>query len=201
MKSKSLIQLALLLVVIFSSFFVYQNFFRDNNSIKIIKNKTEKTQIQKSDTKESKIIDKDSIIEKLEYKSIDAYGNEYVIKSLKAESLKNDSNNLKLVQVTAIIYSPRKKPIIIKSDFALHNKLTFNTKFYENVEILHDTIEVMSDNLDLLYRENRVDLYNIHSANYKKSKLMADKITFDILTKDIIINMYDDNKKIKILYK
>ena len=113
----------------------------------------------------------------------------------------NDSNNLKLVQVTAIIYSPRKKPIIIKSDFALHNKLTFNTKFYENVEILHDTIEVMSDNLDLLYRENRVDLYNIHSANYKKSKLIADKITFDILTKDISINMYNDNKKIKILYK
>ena len=201
MKSKSLIQLALLLVVIFSSFFVYQNFFRDNNSIKIIKNKTEKTQIQKSDTKESKIIDKDSIIEKLEYKSIDAYGNEYVIKSLKAESLKNDSNNLKLVQVTAIIYSPRKKPIIIKSDFALHNKLTFNTKFYENVEILHDTIEVMSDNLDLLYKENRVDLYNIQSANYKQSELVADKITFDILTKDISINMYSDNKKIKILYK
>ena len=201
MKSKSLIQLALLLVVIFSSFFVYQNFFRDNNSIKIIENKEEKNQIQKSDIKESKIRDKDSIIEKLEYKSIDAYGNEYVIKSSKAESLKNDSNNLKLIQVTAIIYSPQKNPIMIKSDFALHNKLTFNTKFYENVEILHDTIEVMSDNLDLLYRENRVDLYNIHSANYKQSELMADKITFDILTKDISINMYSDNKKIKILYK
>lgn len=201
MKYKSLIQLALLLVVIFSSFFVYQNFFIDNNSIKIIENKEEKNQIEKSDIKESKIRDTDSIIEKLEYKSIDAYGNEYIIKSSKAESLKNDSNNLKLIQVTAIIYSPKKKPIMIKSDFALHNKLTFNTKFYENVEILHDTIEVMSDNLDLLYRENRVDLYNIHSANYKQSELMADKITFDILTKDISINMYSDNKKIKILYK
>ena len=201
MKYKSLIQLALLLVVIFSSFFVYQNFFIDNNSIKIIENKEEKNQIEKSDIKESKIRDTDSIIEKLEYKSIDAYGNEYIIKSSKAESLKNDSNNLKLIQVTAIIYSPKKKPIMIKSDFALHNKLTFNTKFYENVEILHDTIEVMSDNLDLLYRENRVDLYNIHSANYKQSELMADKITFDILTKDISINMYSDKKKIKILYK
>ena len=200
MKSKSLIQLALLLVVIFSSFFVYQNFFRDNNSIKIIENEKEK-KIQKSDIKESKIRDTDSIIEKLEYKSIDAYGNEYIIKSSKAESLKNDINNLKLIQVTAIIYSPKKKPIMIKSDFALHNKLTFNTKFYENVEILHDTIEVMSDNLDLLYRENRVDLYNIQSANYKESELVADKITFDILTKDISINMYSDNKKIKILYK
>ena len=201
MKYKSLIQLALLLVVIFSSFLVYQNFFIDNNSIKIIENKEEKNQIEKSDIKESKIRDTDSIIEKLEYKSIDAYGNEYIIKSSKAESLKNDSNNLKLIQVTAIIYSPKKKPIMIKSDFALHNKLTFNTKFYENVEILHDTIEVMSDNLDLLYKENRVDLYNIHSANYKQSELVADKITFDILTKDISINMYSDNKKIKILYK
>ncbi len=92
MKSKSLIQLALLLVVIFSSFFVYQNFFRDNNSIKIIENEKEKKK-QKSDIKESKTRDTDSIIEKLEYKSIDAYGNEYIIKSSKAESLKNDINN------------------------------------------------------------------------------------------------------------
>ena len=201
MKSKSLIQLILFMVVIFSSFLVYQNFFTQNKSIKIIKSQKDKFQSQKSDTKESKAVDTDNIIEKLEYKSIDAYGNEYLIKSSKAESLENDSNNLKLIKVTEIIYSPKRMPITIKSDFALHNKLTFNTKFYDNVEILHDTIEVMSDNLDLLYKENRVDLYNINSANYKESKLLADKITFDILTKNISINMYKDNQRIKILYK
>ena len=201
MKSKSFIQLILFSIIILSSFIVYQYFFKDNNSVKIIDSQQNEIQSQNSQIMQSKIIDTDNIIEKLEYKSIDAYGNEYVIKSSKAESQMNDSNNVKLFKVSAIIYSPKKKPIIIKSDFALHNKLTFNTKFYDNVEILQDTIQVRSGNLDLLYKENRVDLYNIKSANYKQSILLADKITFDILTKNVSVNMYKDNQRIKILYK
>ena len=201
MKSKSFIQLILFSIIILSSFIVYQFFFKDNKSVKIIDSQPNEIQSQNSQIMQSEIIDTDNIIEKLEYKSIDAYGNEYVIKSSKAESQVNDTNNVKLFKVTAIIYSPKKKPIMIKSDFALHNKLTFNTKFYDNVEILHDTIEVTSDNLDLLYKENRVDLYNIKSANYKQSTLLADKITFDILTKNVSVNMYKDNQRIKILYK
>ena len=201
MKSKSFIQLILFSIIILSSFIVYQYFFKDNKSVKIIDSQPNETQSQNSQIMQSKIVDTDNIIEKLEYKSIDAYGNEYVIKSSKAESQVNDTNNVKLFKVSAIIYSPKKKPIMIKSDFALHNKLTFNTKFYDNVEILHDTIQVTSDNLDLLYKENRVDLYNIKSANYKQSILLADKITFDILTKNVSVNMYKDNQRIKILYK
>ena len=201
MKSKSFIQLILFLIVILSSFIVYQYFFSENKSVKIIDNQPNEIQPQNSQSIQSKVIDTDNIIEKLEYKSIDAYGNEYIIKSSKAESQMNDSNSVKLFKVSAIIYSPKKKPIMIKSDFALHNKLTFNTKFYDNVEILHDTIQVSSDNLDLLYKENRVDLYNIKSANYKQSTLLADKITFDILTKNVSVNMYKDNQRIKILYK
>ena len=201
MKSKSFIQLILFSIIILSSFIVYQYFFKDNKSVKIIDSQPNEIQSQNSQMMQSKIVDTDNIIEKLEYKSIDAYGNEYVIKSSKAESQVNDTNNVKLFKVSAIIYSPKKKPIMIKSDFALHNKLTFNTKFYDNVEILHDTIEVTSGNLDLLYKENRVDLYNIKSANYKQSILLADKITFDILTKNVSVNMYKDNQRIKILYK
>ena len=201
MKSKSFIQLILFSIIILSSFIVYQYFFKDNKSVKIIDSQPNEIQSQNSQIMQSKIVDTDNIIEKLEYKSIDAYGNEYVIKSSKAESQLNDTNNVKLFKVSAIIYSPKKKPIMIKSDFALHNKLTFNTKFYDNVEILHDTIQASSDNLDLLYKENRVDLYNIKSANYKQSTLLADKITFDILTKNVSVNMYKDNQRIKILYK
>ncbi|MDC3004862.1 hypothetical protein OAY95_02960 [Candidatus Pelagibacter sp.] len=201
MKSKSFIQLILFLIVILSSFIVYQYFFSENKSVKIIDSQPNEIQPQNSQSIQSKIIDTDNIIEKLEYKSIDAYGNEYVIKSSKAESQMNNSNDVKLFKVSAIIYSPKKKPIMIKSDFALHNKLTFNTKFYNNVEILHDTIQVSSDNLDLLYKENRVDLYNIKSANYKQSTILADKITFDILTKNVSVNMYKDDQRIKILYK
>ena len=84
-------------------------FFKDNKSVKIIDSQPNEIQSQNSQIMQSKIVDTDNIIEKLEYKSIDAYGNEYVIKSSKAESQMNDSNNVKLFKVSAIIYSPKKK--------------------------------------------------------------------------------------------
>tara|TARA_Y100001935_G_C16945134_1_gene331942 strand:- start:34 stop:366 length:333 start_codon:yes stop_codon:yes gene_type:complete len=108
MKSKSFIQLILFSIIILSSFIVYQYFFKDNKSVKIIDSQPNEIQSQNSQIMQSKIVDTDNIIEKLEYKSIDAYGNEYVIKSSKAESQLNDSNNVMLFSVSAIIYSPKK---------------------------------------------------------------------------------------------
>ena len=108
MKSKSFIQLILFSIIILSSFIVYQYFFKDNKSVKIIDSHQMKFSLKTLKIMQSKIVDTDNIIEKLEYKSIDAYGNEYVIKSSKAESQLNDSNNVKLFDVSAIIYSPKK---------------------------------------------------------------------------------------------
>ena len=58
-----------------------------------------------------------------------------------------------------------------------------------------------AQNLDLIYSDNLVKLYNIENATYKNSKLIADKMNFDILTKDISINMFRKNQKIKLIYK
>ena len=60
---------------------------------------------------------------------------------------------------------------------------------------------INSNNLDLMYENNLVVLYNIKNALYGKSTLEADKITLDILTRDVSINMYKNEDKIKIIYK
>jgi hypothetical protein len=52
-----------------------------------------------------------------------------------------------------------------------------------------------------MYEKNLVILYNIKDALYGKSTLEADKITLDILTRDVSVNMYKNNDKIKIIYK
>ena len=108
---------------------------------------------------------------------------------------------LNLTNVEGLIFLTNKPPIIINSKFATHNKENFNTKFFQNVTVNHDNLVVESDNLDLIYDKNLVDLYNIVKINFDNNILKADKIVFDMLTKDISINMYDDKEKINLFYK
>lgn len=201
MKSKTTIQITLIIFALIISSYVYLKFF----SVNILKNDVEINEkiIQNSEDSENQneLKTAESIIDNLEYKSQDAIGNKYLIKSKKAESSTDNQFTLKLIDVDATIFLVGKPPIIINSNYAIHNKQTFNTEFFGNVKILHEDIDVKSDNLDLLYDINLVSLYNIKEAYFNNTELIADKINFDMLTRDISINMNEEKDKIAIFYK
>tara|TARA_Y100000816_G_scaffold76967_1_gene52183 strand:+ start:943 stop:1548 length:606 start_codon:yes stop_codon:yes gene_type:complete len=201
MKSKTTIQITLIIFALIISSYVYLKFF----SVDILKNDVEINEkiIQNSEDSENQneLKTAESIIDNLEYKSQDAIGNRYLIKSKKAESSTDNQFTLKLIDVDATIFLVGKPPIIINSNYAIHNKQTFNTEFFGNVKILHEDIDVKSDNLDLLYDINLVSLYNIKEAYFNNTELIADKINFDMLTRDISINMNEEKDKIAIFYK
>lgn len=201
MKSKTTIQITLIIFALIISSYVYLKFF----SVNILKNdvKINEKIIQNSEDSENQneLKTAESIIDNLEYKSQDAIGNRYLIKSKKAESSTDNQFTLKLIDVDATIFLVGKPPIIINSNYAIHNKQTFNTEFFGNVKILHEDIDVKSDNLDLLYDINLVSLYNIKEAYFNNTELIADKINFDMLTRDISINMNEEKDKIAIFYK
>ena len=113
---------------------------------------------------------------------------------------KNDEL-IKLIDVSAKIILKKKSPILIKSDYAIHNKNVFDTKFYGNVNVTHEDIKIFSENLDLMYNNNFVSLYNIKEIYDNNIQLKADKIDFDILTKNVSINMNENTEKVKITYK
>ena len=180
-----------------SSIIVYQIFFKPKSyidaSIKI-----EKESELTSKDKENDLINKNfNVIENLEYRSFDSLGNEYIIKAKKAESILDNIDILNLTEVNGLILLTNKPSIKIFSKYATHNKKNFNTKFYNQVQVTHENIKILSENLDLLYNKNLVNLYNI----YDNSILKADKVVFDMLTKDISINMYNQYKKVDLLYK
>ena len=199
MKKNTVFQLLIFSIIFLSIFLFYYNFFYKKNYQKQIKTEiiNEVTPDNfKEDTETNK-----SVILNLEYKSSDAFGNEYILKANSAEILPDDEENLKLIDVRAVIYLKDKTPINISSDFAFHNKNSFDTNFFSKVEIKHDEFDVESENLDLLYASNLVSLYNIKKAFYGESSLKVDKINFDILTKDLSMNMFKNNERINILYK
>lgn len=200
MKHKSLIQLIIFILIIFLLIIFFKIFFNKDLNLST-KKKFENSEIIDKEVDKNISMGAENIILNLEYKSSDALGNEYVIKSKSAESDLKNLNLLKLIDVSAIVYLQDKEPIYIYSDFAKHDKISFDTKFYENVVIKHSDLNISSENLDLMYEKNLVNLYNIKKAFYQKSQLIADKITLNILTRDLSINMYKNDTKIKILYK
>ena len=196
---KTIYQFLIFFTIFVSIFLFYYNFFYKKNYEKQIK--SEIINEVTPDNFEEDMETEKSVILNLEYKSSDSFGNEYILKANSAEILPDDQEKLKLIDVKAVIYLKDKSPINISSDFAFHNKNSFDTNFFSKVEIKHDEFDIESENLDLLYASNLVSLYNIKRALYGESSLKVDKIDFDILTKDLSMNMYKNHERINILYK
>ena len=181
--------------VIYKQFFSNKSYFQEENQVVSDSGK----EITDSDLK-SNIIKKNekNLISNLKYKSLDEMGNKYLINSKSAEISSENEQLIKLIDVSAKIILKNKSPILINSDYAIHNKSAFDTKFYDNVYISYEDLKVYSENLDLMYNSNFVSLYNIKEIYNNNVELKADKIDFDILTKNVSINMYKKNQKVQI---
>ena len=201
---KSYLQILLVIVCIFSTYLVYERFFKNKTFVQDeseINIKSENISISQSEEKSNSDEKEKNLISNLKYKSFDSMGNEYLINSKSAELSSKNDELIKLIDVSAKIILKKKSPILIKSDYAMHNKNKFDTKFYGNVNITHEDIKILSENLDMMYNNNFVSLYNIKEIYDNDIQLKADKIDFDILTKNVSINMNNNSQKVKIIYK
>ena len=195
MNVKTTIQLLIFfLIIIFVFFFIKNTFLKeqkvivnlDLNKDKIIKEiETEKNQ--------------NNIIKNLNYISIDAKGNEYILNAKYGEESKEDSNIIILKQVEGTIKLKNKSDIEIKSDFAKYNSITFDTNFYENVLGFFEESKISSDNIDLFFKNNKGIIYNNIKYLDTDTSANADEISFNLLNGDVNIKMFDKKKKIQII--
>ena len=195
MNVKTIVQLLIfILIAIFVFFFIKNTFLNEQKDIvnldlnkdKIVEEiKTEKNQ--------------NNIIENLNYISIDAKGNEYILNAKYGEESKEDTNIIILKQVVGTIKLVNKPDIEIKSDFAKYNSLTFDTNFYENVLGSFKESKITSDNLDLFFKNNRDIMYNNIEYLDRDTAANADEISFNLLNGDVNIKMFDKKEKIQII--
>ena len=164
-----------------------------------------KTKIGKSDTNEldhSSISNKEfsNIIENIEYTSNDNIGNEYIIKAEYGEILDKDSNVILMKNVNAEINFHNNEKITISSLQAIYNTINYDTNFKENVFVKYAQHNVRSDNLDVLFKDHKIKLYNKINYNNLNTNILADVMEIDLLTKDLKIYMNENNKKINATY-
>ena len=139
-----------------------------------------------------------NIIEDVNYKSIDAEGNQYIISAKKGEIDYSEPNILFLTDVTGLIKLKNSDNIEITSDFGKYNSNNFDTIFSKNVLINYLENRIKANYLDFSLEKNLMIISGKVIYNNLENILEADAVEINIKTKDTKIFMYENDKKVNI---
>ncbi len=185
-----LIQLSILLLIFLSIIIFY------NKYLKVVKDST--GLIKDKDIENQSLPKNDlNLIYNLNYNSKDIENNQYFINSDSGTMSENNSEFMMNI-VNAKIILNDKTEIIIYSDNAIYNNMTYYTKFYGNVVAKYGVNTINSQSLDLNFEENLATIYDDVLFENLDSKIKTDRVEFDLKTKNILVLMNDKSKKVNI---
>ena len=190
------IQFGIIVLIILLIYLTY-NYINKSRKVSNIVEKTELNKfVEKKISKNEETLDK-NVISELTYKSLDDNGNIYEINSDSGSIQENDKSTLLLKNVEAKILVYGHGNVYIFSDNALYNKVSLDTHFYENVNLIYQDHDIKSDDLFLKYSDKKVKISNNVYYESENSKLIADEVTMNLLNKVSKIYMTNKNKKVK----
>ena len=176
---------------------------KKNKKSELDKNKEESILIEKSESKEIKLEDKDkeikNLVKDVEYTSVDDKGNRFQLRANSGKTNNANKNILDLENVRGAIKSEKRDTIFITSDYAQYNISNLNSKFYENVIIDYQDKKISCINFDINMSTNKAIAYNDVIITDPKSTMKAGIVEFDLKTKDININPESINTKIEVI--
>ena len=200
--NKSLIfQIGILTIILIIGYLTFY-YLSENNKEKFIKETISKEENEINFN--SNLIEKPQETNKildLAYKSSDEKGNIYEINSVSGSIDDSDGNILTLEDVTAKILVFNYGTFLIESDTAKYNKLTLDTHFFNNVNLLYLDHVIKSEDLFLKYIDKEIKISNNVKYNNNKNYLEADEVDLDLVSKTSKIYMKDKSQKVKAIIK
>ena len=163
---------------------------------KIFHKKDDKNLVNKEVIK----IDEKNLIEGIQYFSKDLKGNTYLIKAENGILDQNDQDIIYLKNVEAKINFDEQKIITIFSEKAVYNISSFDTEFSNNVKLGYDKNKLSCDRILAKFSENYAILSGNIIFDNLFTKLYADQMEVDLITRTTKTSMFDKNNKIKIKY-
>ena len=194
MLNKTFLQLFLLMVILTISFFFFKIYFTKDSMVNTSKN------IEINENNETLNKKESNLIYNIEYVSELNDGYFYVISSEFAEITQmGESDKIKMKNVVATINLNNSKPIKIYADNASYNDINSDTNFYGNVLMTYNEHIINSDNLDLMLGKNLATLSNNIVYKNLDTKLEADKMEVDLITKNSKVFMYNSSNTVKLV--
>ena len=196
MNKKLLAQVALILltgVIIFIFINIYNN--KKNN---LTNNNVER---EKNNFEINSKKDSGELIQGLEYLSKDINGNIY---NIRAESGIVDEKNpdiINLTNVRAELKFDKDKVVKVSSNKAIYNNYNYDTIFINNVILDYKVHKIYCKKMVAKFSENIAVLSENLIYENLSTKLFADQIKVDLLSRNTEISMFNKKNKIKIIHK
>ena len=168
MDKKSYIQIFIIFGIVIIATIVYLNYFK-NPSVEYVDNLR--------NNENSKVFEGSSdVIKQMSYFSEDNKGNRYEITSDSGIINPDKSNLILMNKVTAVIFLLNGEKIFISSNEAKYNDENNDTTFSGYVKMNYNDNIVVSENLDLSFKDQTAVLYD--NVNYRSNltNLNADRI-------------------------
>lgn len=199
MNKKTAIQLILLSIIIIIlsvTFFTYFNNPQKKNS------KLDKKKLINNESNFEKKNEASNNIENLKYIATDKSGNQYLINAEEGTLSDEDTQLIKMKTVSAeVTFVNNRETIKIFSDSAIYNTVNFDTQFSQSIKIIYGQHKIDCEFADLIFSNNLAIFYDNVVYQNIDTKLYADKMEIDLITKDSKVYMNDINAKVKIIHK
>ena len=188
MDKKSYIQISIIFGIVIIVAIVYFNYFKNSNLNNVENHKNnEKLNIVKGSG---------DVINQMSYFSEDNKGNRYEINSESGVINPDTSNLILMNKVTAVIFLLNGEKIFISSNEAQYNDENNDTTFSGYVKMTYSDHKVISENLDLSFRDKTAVLYDKVDYTSNLTNLSADRILIDFISKNTRIEMEDEKNNI-----
>ena len=184
MSKKAIIQLCLISTIFLIFYYIFASYFQNDSENLSSENK--KIKIEK--------IEVENLIKNISYSSRDAQGREYIIKAGSGEIETNDDNIIFMSDVKAQIIFSDGTIIYVTSLKANYDSLNYNTEFFDDVNVFYEDHEFKSQNLIIDFDKNILEAFNDLSYKNLNTKMFADKIELNLVTKNSKIFNFDNSE-------
>jgi lipopolysaccharide export system protein LptA len=190
---KRIIQLILLSIIIITSLIFYKVYFGENT-----KNQKQVVNLDSNSIEQTE----NNLIKNLKYEVKLGKGIQYIITSDLSEiSYEGNIEFVKMQKVIAIYLDITNIPIVVTSDTALYNAVSYDTKFKDNVRIEYLDNIILSDQMNLDFGENLITIFDNVVYNGGEGTIKSDIVKIDLITKQINIYMNSDKKNVEVIKK
>ena len=189
MSRKLQVQIILISLTLILSVFFLNEIFKKDEDKDIIKIETT-----------NKVSDK-NLIEGIQYFSKDVNGNTYLIESKTGKIDKENPDIIYLIDVRAKINFDKNDEIRVFSDEAIYNIENFDTEFIDNVKLLYEDSKLSCKNMLVKFSRNYAILSGNIVYNNLLTKLYADQMRIDLISRVTTTSMINKKDKVKIIHK
>ncbi len=196
MITKQFFQFLLIILFFGLSIILYQKYFASNTGFQEIENTETLPNKKEMVTNEDE--ENSNIIENLKYVSEDLLGNKYEIIAQSATLKKDQGNQIELFEVNAKIIQVDDEIIYINSFSADYDKINNNTIFKDNVMVKYGDQVIKADIIKLNFLNNLIEMFENVNYTNQYSKVIADKVEINLMSKKLKISMNNQNDKVEI---